>query len=422
MTVEGILRRVMRRSFKGMKFSKIRPVFPDKLDGIGWYIHMPFCRKLCPYCSFRSIRHSPDKVKPYIEAVKKEISIYRDRLGPIKIGDIYFGGGTPSLTWEGVVEIAKYIRSEFEVEGEIGLEASPEDVDETLIGALWNVGVTKVSLGVQSLDDEILRVMRRGYDAKTALKAIELLRRKGFYVSVDLMHGLTGQSIPSLLSDLSEIARTGVQQISCYPLMLFPHTRWYRDVKRGYISLPSSSLRKKMFYEICDFLSANGYRRISCWDYKHKHVAEKKYVTCGRDENIGVGLSAYTQIGGMFYVNTFFLREYIKAVETGLPVATGVEMPPDRIMRQWVMRRLYRLKIDKAEFKERFGLEIEQAMGGFLFMLRLLRLVENHPDHILVTRRGSYYTSLMTEIFMVTFPGGYMKRCLHNPWPGEFEL
>jgi coproporphyrinogen III oxidase-like Fe-S oxidoreductase len=411
---------MIKRGLRGTRFSPLEPELPPTLNGIGWYVHLPFCRRLCPYCCFHSLQYSPSKVTPYIEAVKKEIQTYRDRLGKIKIGDVYFGGGTPSLTWEGIVEIMDYIRSKFEMEGKFGFEANPEDINAEMCRAVKQAGVTKVSLGVQSFDKEILRSMGRGYDAKNVLKAIELLLGEGFYVSIDLLHSLPGQQTPSLLGDLEKAAGTGVHQISYYPLMLFPYTRWYHDVQRERITTPSSRLEREMFYTVGDFLTANGYKQATCWEFTNRGGAQ--YVTCTRDENIGVGLSAYTKIGGLFYVNTFSLREYIKRVESGLPVATGTITPPDRVMRRWFMMGLYRLRVDKAEFEKRFGVKMEQAMGRFLLMLKLLNLVKEHPTHIEVTRGGMYWASLMTKASMLTLPARYYEECLHSPWPGDFEL
>ncbi len=422
MIAEKMAPLMIKRGLKGTRFSQIEPMFLSDLNGIGWYIHMPFCRRLCPFCSFRSLQYAPGKVEPYIEAVKKEILTYRDRLGKIKIGDVYFGGGTPSLTWKGIVDVVEHIRAQFDMEGEVGLEANPEDINDTMCQALNQVGVNKISLGVQSFDDEILGSMRRGYDARAVFKATEILLSKGFYVSIDLMYGLPQQGIPSLLSDLEKAARTGVHQVSYYPLMLFPYTRWYRDVQKGLIAMPSPHLERDMFYAVGDFLTANGYRQASCWDFTNNARSGTQYVTCTRDENIGVGLSAYTKIGGLFYVNTFYLREYIKKVELGLPVATGMTSPSNRVMRRWFMMGLYRLRVEKADFEKRFGVKTEKAMGRFLLMLKLLNIIQEHPSYIQVTRRGRYWTSLMTKTSMLSFPARYYEACLHNPWPGDFQI
>lgn len=413
---------MIKRGLKGTRFSRIEPEFPTGLDGIGWYVHMPFCRHLCPYCAFRSLQYSPSKVEPYIEAVKKEVMTYRDRVGKIKIGDVYFGGGTPSLTWEGVIEIIEHIKSQFEMEGEVGLEANPEDVDDKMCIALKQAGVTKMSMGVQSFDNQTLRRMRRQYDAQQALKAIELLLDKGFYVSIDLLYGLPHQQVPSLLRDIEIAAGTGVHQISAYPLMLFPYTRWYHDVEKGTITVPPAHLEKKMFYAVSDYLIGNGYRQTSCWDFANAGKSGTQYVTCARDENIGVGLSAYTKIGGLFYVNTFSLKEYVNGVERGLPIATGMTMPSGRIMRRWFMMGLYRLRVEKAQFENRFGVKMEKAMGRFLLMLKLMNIIREAPDYVEVTRNGMYWASLMTKTSMLTFPARYYQECLHHAWPGDFEM
>jgi coproporphyrinogen III oxidase-like Fe-S oxidoreductase len=413
---------MIKRGLRGARFSPLEPEFPDTLNGIGWYVHLPFCRRLCPYCCFHSLQYSPNKVAPYLGAVKKEIQTYRERLGRIKIGDVYFGGGTPSLTWEGIVEIMEHIRSQFKMEGEVGFEANPEDINKTMCDALRQAGVTKISLGVQSFDGEILGGMRRGYSATAVLKAIELLLGSGFYVSIDLLHGLPQQRIPSLLGDLKVAAGTEVHQISYYPLMLFPHTRWYKDFQKGQIAIASPRLQREMFYTVGDFLTANGYNQVSCWEFRNRDRDGTPYVTCTRDENIGVGISAYTKIGGLFYVNTFSLREYIKKVESDLPIATGTITPPDRVMRRWFMMGLYRLRVDKAEFENRFGVKMERAMGRFMLMLKLLNLIKEHPTHVEVTRGGMYWASLMTMASMLTLPARYYEECLHSPWPGDFEL
>ena len=422
MFAEKMAQQMIKRGMKGTQFSRIRPNFPPDLDGIGWYVHMPFCRQMCPYCCFFSLMYSPDKAESYVEAVKKEIDAYRNQLGKIKVGDIYFGGGTPSLTWQGVINIANHIRSRFEVEGEIGLEASLEDINEKTCQQLKNAGISKISLGVQSFDNKMLGFMRRGTDTKSTLKAIELLLSKGFYVSVDLMNCLPGQKISSLINDLETAARTGVNQISNYPLMLFSYTKWYHDVQNGKMAIPDAKMEKEMFYTACDRLSDNGYKQASCWDFVNGGGTGSQYVTCTRDENIGVGLSAYTKLGGLFYVNTFSLKEYIKRVETDLPIATGTVTPPERVMRRWFMMGLYRLRVERADFEKRFGVKIERVLGRFLLMLKLMGLIKEHPTYIEVTRRDMYWVSLMTKTSMLTFPARYYEACMANPWPDDFQI
>lgn len=422
MLVEKMAQKMITSGLKGTHFYPVRPELPADLNGIGWYIHMPFCRQLCPYCSFRSIKYSADKSAPYIKAVKKEIDLYRDKTGKIAIGDIYFGGGTPSLTWSGMIEIVEYIRNHFLIEADIGFEASPNDINSSMLRELKKTGITRVSLGVQSFDGEILKTMGRDYTAESVLKTIELLLAEGFYVSIDLLYGLPQQSMESLESDLKTAAATGVHQISHYPLMLFSYTRWYHDVQQKRVVLPPSRSEKKAFYIIRDYLTANGYKQDSCWDFTRAASNGSQYGTCTRDENLGIGLSAYTKIGGLFYVNTFSLRDYIERVEKDFPIATGMSMPQERVMRRWFMMALYRLRVEKSEFENRFGVKMEEAMGKMLLMLKLFNIAREHSDHVQVTRQGMYWLSVMTKTSMLSFPARYYEECLRTAWPGDFQI
>jgi len=124
----------------------------------------------------------------------------------------------------------------------------------------------------------------------------------------------------------------------------------------------------------------------------------------------------------LFYVNTFSLKEYIKRAETGLPIATGMVTPPERVMRRWFMMGLYRLRVEKSEFERRFGVKMEEAMGRFMLMLKLMNIIKEHSTHVELTRGGMYWASLMTKASMLTLPARYYTECLHDPWPGDFEL
>ena len=141
-----------------------------------------------------------------------------------------------------------------------------------------------------------------------------------------------------------------------------------------------------------------------------------------RRENIGIGLSAYTKLGGLFYANTFYLKDYIERTGSALPVATGTVMSPYRVMRRWFMMALYRIRVEKSEFENRFGVSMKEATGNFMTMLKLCNIIKEYPEYIQVTRQGMYWISLMTKTSMLSFPGRYYNECLHNPWPDSFEL
>jgi len=394
------------------------PHIPANSNGVMVYINIPFCKGRCAYCPFYTFPYAEERVKPYIEAVKKEILLYKGKLEDIEIGDVYFGGGTPSLLWKGVVEIIDHLRSNFKISGEIGVEVHPRDVNEEMCDALSDAGISKVSMGVESFDDEELKTMnRRGYDGDSAIKAIKLLMDRGFYTGIDLMIGCPGQTVSSVLSDLEMAAKTEVHQIYTSPLLLLPDTMWAIQLKKGKVEFPPAREVVKMFSSIFDFLPSNGYEARAGLYFKHKRASgmKKEYITMGHAFNIGMGVKAFSIVPPTLtgYVNTFSFEEYIKAVEEGrFPVTMGASILNQRqldkiyhsiglllgIDRNDVERRLNvlmdigiyaDLNIDKGEFEERTGANVGDVLGNlsfliplFLFPLKRLGIIKEDSKEI----------------------------------------
>lgn len=413
------------------------PPFPQNLDGIDWYIHIPFCKGKCPYCPFRSFLYEEERVQTYVKAVKKEISLYKDLLGTKSIGDVYFGGGTPSLCPDAVVEIIDYLRSKFEVKGEIGMEANPNEVtDLNTCDILWQGGVTKMSLGVQTFDDKLLKKIRRRYVGDSASDAVKILIDRGFYLSIDMIHGLPGQTISSIEGDLKILSGLEPHQICYYPLVRFPTTRFYYDIKKGKLDVPNKKEQKRMYKLICDYLNSNGFLQDSFCNFKHRELGTKEYLTCEKEETIGIGVSAFSKIPshGLIYINTYSFSEYIDAVEVGLPIAIGVELS-DKGRRKMTgyMITYYAWKSifsnetgeNEARFKYRYGVELDRNKGKklnrYLLILKLLGVVKDNLSKYEFTHRGHYYGMRIFRKFMAGGEGAtaekFMRTITREPWP-----
>ncbi|VUT25309.1 MAG: coproporphyrinogen III oxidase [Candidatus Methanolliviera sp. GoM_asphalt] len=428
-----ITKNIMEGAMKGGEVViPFDPQIPVNSDGAMVYINIPFCKGRCAYCPFYSFPYAEERVKPYVEAVKKEISLYKAKLGDTKIGDVYFGGGTPSLLYEGVIEIIDHLRSNFKIAGEIGVEVHPRDVNEEICDALSNAGISKVSMGVESFDDEELKIMnRRGYDGDSAIKAIELLMDKGFYTGIDLMVGCPGQTVSSVLSDLETAVKTEVHQIYPSPLALSPDTLWASQLKKGKVEFPPAREVIKMWRAILDFLPSNGYEMsMACFKHKRAAVEKKKdYFTMGHAFIIGMGVRAfgYTPPTLTGYCNTLSFEEYVKAVNEGrFPVAMGASILNQRqldkiyhsiglllgIGERDVERRLNvlmdtglygDLRIDKEEFKKRSGVGVDRVLGNlsflipfFLFPLKALGIIEEDSREIKINE--DLINGITTEI------------------------
>ena len=410
-----------RRKLRGAKFSKIEPVVPQSKN-LGLYVHIPFCKIPCPFCPYNRYPWRPEKEKPYVEEVKREIDIYRAMLQDVKIDTLYVGGGTPTVMIDGLAEILGHIKNSFEVKGDICVEANPDDLNESSLDKLRETGIAKISIGVQSFNDDVLKAIgRRSHDGKTALKALKLAMDNGFdCVNADLMFSLPSQNLPDVRRDLEIAVETGVHQITTYPLLLFPYTKMSKDIKNGRIAPPSSKRERAMYEEIVRFLTANGYEMCTVWGFAKKGV--EKYGSVEREEYIGVGAGAMTMTNQFTYQNTFPVDEYIQATEKGLPIAIGRYSDKAEAMAKWFNMRLYELGFKKEDFVRNFGAPPEEAIGGLLRIFRLLGIIEVDEESIKVTRKELYSVHTMTKTFLNTYISRLCEEGMKDPWPAEFRI
>jgi len=416
----GVTNLMTRRRLEGLRFSELQPE-PPKSKNLGLYVHIPFCRIPCPYCPYTRYPWKPQKEKPYVEAVKKEISIYHDLLPGVKIDSLYIGGGTPTVMIDGLARIIEHIRSSFSLDGDISIEANPDDLNQTAIDKLHRIGVSKISLGVQSFKDNILRAIgRRSHNGDEAFEALKLAAASGFdCVNADLMFFLPSQSISDIVDDLEMAVKAGAPQITTYPLLLFPYAKVSRDVKSGRLTLPPAGQEKAMYREIVKFLTSNGYEMCTVWSFSRQGV--DKYGSVERSEYIGVGAGAISVTNECTYTNTHSVDEYIKAVDRGLPVAVGVKSskPP---LGKWVMMRLYEMGFTQAQFIQAFGEEAEADLKRMLRPFRLLGIIDLDGGDVRVTPQGVYPVYQMTKTFLTTYIARLCEECLKNPWPKEFTI
>ncbi len=399
MISEWLVKVAGRRALKGMgdmTAQKIDPHFSEDLGRVGLYVHIPFCKRFCPYCPFWKVAYTPERAEGYVEALKGEIDLYRERLGSVEIGDVYFGGGTPSLIPEKLVEILDYLRSRFEIKGEIALEANPDDVNESMCDMLREVGMEKISIGVQSFDDQILKSIRRRHDGEAAYRAIGMAMEKGFFLSADLMFALPGQSLDVVMADVKKMVDLGVPEICCYPLIPYPKTKLCRDIKNGVVKLPPARLEKKMYYSVMGFLIDRGYD-AGLWEFRKKG-AGMEYATCTRsDEHIGLGASAYSMVSSLFYTNIARLEEYSKSIDQKkLPISSWVRLDNAHTIRGPMMELARRGSIKRTELGE----SNEKSMANMFRVMKLLTMIKERDDEIFMTRRGNYLLSVMAKEFM----------------------
>ena len=323
------------------------------------YIHVPFCNKICPYCAFYKHRLGNTDIRGYITAVIAEAKLRLPQ--GYRPTTIYFGGGTPSiLGGEGLSLILSTIRKHFDVtnDAEITFEANPDSITDRLLRRLRSEGFNRVSLGIQTDNDELLAQLGRPHDYAQAVEAVRNIRRHGFKnLSVDLMYGLPGQTIQDWIHALANITKLDPEHISCYGLKLEPGTPLYRQASA--LDIPDDDLQADMYLSAISFLKDKGYRQYEISNFcKKGNISRhnKKYWTLG--EYLGFGPGAYSDFGGQRFAIVRDLRRYIAGIQEHGQVLTDVEDVPFRERAgEYLMLQLRTVSgIDPKEYEKKYML------------------------------------------------------------------
>jgi oxygen-independent coproporphyrinogen-3 oxidase len=237
-------------------------------------------------------------------AAHQEIDLYRPHLAGNAIGSVYVGGGTPTVDPVGLGRLLDHLRHAFEIRGPICVELHPANMDDECLAALRSAGVSQVSIGVESLSDDLLKRIGRSHDAAAARGAVDRAVEAGFgSVNVDLMFALPGQSLEDWENDLVEVLKRPVDQVSTYPLFGFPYSDFGRSEGLGGIRRPPSRQVRRMLAATNRKAQQAGFERCAVWSWIRP--ARKKFSSVTRHHYVGFGPSAASMIGSHFYVNTF---------------------------------------------------------------------------------------------------------------------
>lgn len=284
----------------------------------GIYIHVPFCRKACHYCDFyfsTSLRGKED----FIKALIRETDLRKDYLTDKKISTIYFGGGTPSvLTHKEMEIILSKIRSCFLVDdaAEITLEANPDDLSADYIDGLMKTGVNRLSIGVQSFDNSMLKWMNRSHDAVRAVESIYAANNSGIKnISIDLIYALPGLSNELWQQTLEIAARMPVSHISCYSLTVEEKTALGFFVRKGKVKLPDELLAEKHFETLRNIAAKNNFEQYEISNFaRNRNYSIHNSNYWNGTHYLGLGPSAHSYNGHSRQWNMSNNFEYIRMV------------------------------------------------------------------------------------------------------------
>ena len=344
------------------------------------YIHIPFCEHVCAYCDFTKLFYNQKFELPYLEALEKEINSKVTN----KISTLYFGGGTPTaLSDEGFERILKFASKYLDKDYEFTVEANVENLTEAKLDIMKKYGVNRLSIGVQSTCNTLLKEIGRHHTFEEAQKIVFLAKSKGFSnVNIDLIYGFKNETLDDLKRDLEEFIKLDINHISIYSLIVEKGSILYN---KKYEEQEENDSRK--FYEyIVSFLREHGYERYEISNFARNEKYSRHNLTYWRNEEYyGCGLGASGYVGGVRYENTKSLPEYIKG-----NYISSTEKVDDKSLEEYFLITNLRLEkgFSKGDFKAQFGVDFEKKYLDKIINFNLQKYFDFSDDRVRLTDDG----------------------------------
>jgi len=359
----------------------------------GLYIHIPFCRSKCAYCDFYSITDR-SQVAGYLHSLSREMEHYRE-FAPL-FDTVYVGGGTPScLDTRQLAELLLRVREAFPIapDAEITVEVNPGDVDTVFMRGLRDAGVNRVSIGVQSFDDIILKSLGRRHNGREGREAVEAARAAGFAnVGVDLICGVPGQSHDLWQETMETALGFDPEHLSCYELTLEEGTPFHRRMERGEFSLPGEEEAYRFFSMTSAFLEQRGYTHYEVSNFARERalISRHNHKYWDHTPCLGLGPAAHSFNENRRWWNHRCLEGYGRDVASGRAPVAGVEDLTPEELRLEALYFGFRTKrgIHGPDFRERYGIDLFREKGPALRCLRDEGLVTLDDEFLAPTRRG----------------------------------
>ena len=381
------------------------------LNELGIYIHIPFCKQKCYYCDFVSYSNKCSEVKEYIESLKKEIEEFD--FSNYKVTSIYIGGGTPSyIDSIYIVEILSELKEKLKCnliefkDIEITIEVNPGTVDKKKLNDYKKLGINRLSIGLQSTKNDILKKIGRIHTYQEFLEIYKLARETGFKnINIDLMIGIPGQKIGDLKNTLQDIIKLEPEHISVYSLIIEENTPIEKMLENGEIKLPDEDLERNMYWYVKNTLELNGYNHYEISNFAKLGKESRHNLNCwNQEEYIGFGVAAHSYLNGIRFSNTINVEEYIQHIENNRK-EENIQIEESQSLEdkknEFMMLGFRKIQgVDIARFKEKF---IDNPI--LLYRENLNKLVEEglievDLNHIKLTNKGIDLANLVFEEFV----------------------
>ncbi len=364
---------------------------------LGVYIHIPFCERKCLYCDFASAPGKPDEIAYYMRVLLKEIRSF-EALGSLyKVKSVFFGGGTPSLLPPLYIEqVLTLLRSqyEFEKDAEISLESNPGTLTEDKLKAYYAMGISRLSMGLQSANEEELKLLGRIHTYKDFLDNYENARKVGFRnINVDLMCSLPRQNMAKWSRTLEKVAALRPEHISAYSLSIEEGTPFYEkySTRQGRVYLPGEELDREMYHYTGKFLAEQGYHRYEISNYALEgRECTHNLIYWTEGDYIGFGQSAASYVDGRRFANPADKNEYWTYARSAYASYKSTPRLSDKErMEEYMFLGLRTMRgVSREEFRDMFRTDFPEAYEAAIDSFCRRELMEQKNGRIMLTEAG----------------------------------
>ena len=370
---------------------------------IGVYIHIPFCKQKCLYCDFVSFANKQELQKEYVEALKKEIESWKNNNEEYAVKTIYIGGGTPSfIDSTYIVEILKKVGNA----KSITIELNPGTVTKQKLIDYKKIGINRLSIGLQSTSNRLLKQIGRIHDYNQFLETYNLAREIGFHnINVDLMIGLPGQSIKDIKESLEKICILNPEHISVYSLIVEENTPIQMLIEKGELHLPEEETERQMYWYVKNFLELKGYKHYEISNFAKLGFESEHNMDCWEQkEYIGFGAGAHSYINNKRFCNTSNIEEYVincKNDEFEKNVEIQEIQDQENKMKEYMiigLRKIDGISIQK--FEKAFNQNPILLFKNELQKLYQKKLIIIDGDIIKLSNKGLDFANLVWEEFI----------------------
>ena len=367
------------------------------------YVHIPFCTQICYYCDFSKVFIKNQPVDSYLEHLLEEFRSYDIQ----KLSTLYIGGGTPTALSASQLEVlldGLTKNLDLSVLEELTIEANPGDLDAEKIAVLKQSPVNRVSLGVQTFDDKMLKKIGRSHLEKDIYENIDRLKLAGFdNISIDLIYALPGQTMDQVKENVAKAIGLNIPHMSLYSLILENHTVFMNRMRRGKLPLPKEELEAEMFEYIIAELERDGFEHYEISNFsKPGFESRHNLMYWDNAEYYGIGAGASGYVDGVRYKNHGPIRHYLSAVEAGNTRITEEHLSQKEQMEEEMFLGLRKKSgVSMARFEEKFGRSFEGLYGEIVKDLTQQGLMQIDGDRVRMTKRGLFLGDTVAERFIL---------------------